>query len=121
VKDIFNEHWDDTQLKAMQLGGNKALFDIMKEYEIQELENKARYNHKVLRWYRMNLCARMVGEKFDEPKPGKTFKEDVQKKSEYYRDKIKHLEEDISPYTNEALQKSSEFANKIDQAGKKFL
>ena len=34
VKDIYNEQWDDYQLKSLALGGNFNLFMIMKEYGI---------------------------------------------------------------------------------------
>jgi hypothetical protein len=51
VKEIMKEQWDDYQLKSMQLGGNKALFEFMKEYEIHEFDNESRYRHKALGWY----------------------------------------------------------------------
>ena len=32
-----NEHWDDYQLKSMTVGGNKALYDLLNDYEMLEL------------------------------------------------------------------------------------
>ena len=34
VKNILNDHWDDYQLRSIAIGGNKPLFEILKEYEI---------------------------------------------------------------------------------------
>jgi hypothetical protein len=43
VKDCFNEQWDDYQLRSIHYGGNKALFEIMKEYDILELDFNKKY------------------------------------------------------------------------------
>ena len=32
-----DEHWDDYQLRSMQVGGNKALYDVLNEYKLLEL------------------------------------------------------------------------------------
>jgi hypothetical protein len=32
VKDVFNEQWDDYQLRSVAFGGNQPLFALMKEY-----------------------------------------------------------------------------------------
>ena len=35
VKDRY-EHWDDFQIKSAVIGGNKKLFSLLKEYEIDK-------------------------------------------------------------------------------------
>lgn len=34
VKNVFNEQWDDYQLRSLQIGGNKALFELLKEFSL---------------------------------------------------------------------------------------
>jgi hypothetical protein len=29
IKDLFMDHWDEYQLKSVELGGNKQFFDIL--------------------------------------------------------------------------------------------
>ena len=38
IKKTKDEHWDDYHLRSIQLGGNKPFFDILKEYDIIELD-----------------------------------------------------------------------------------
>ena len=35
IKHVFNEQWDDYQLKSLALGGNQKFFDIMQEYKLE--------------------------------------------------------------------------------------
>lgn len=35
IKSIFNEQWDDYQLRSVGLGGNKQVFEIMREYGLE--------------------------------------------------------------------------------------
>jgi len=35
VKDVYGEHWDDYQLKSICLGGNEPLFELMREYQLE--------------------------------------------------------------------------------------
>ena len=51
VKDVLNEHWDDYQLKSVQLGGNKQLFEILKDFKLENVSLEKRYNHRAVRWY----------------------------------------------------------------------
>ena len=78
-----NEHWDDYQLKAMQIGGNKPLYEIMKDYELLELSVDEKYHHQAVVWYIKRLAAKLDDNeaKFDaeNPKPpldGEEEKED---------------------------------------------
>ena len=44
IKDIFNEQWDDYQLKALAYGGNKNLFEFLKGYELDNKTLLENYN-----------------------------------------------------------------------------
>ena len=35
VKEVFKEQWDDYQLKSLTHGGNLNLFNILKEYNME--------------------------------------------------------------------------------------
>lgn len=61
----------------MQIGGNKAFFDILKEYEIHEVDNESRYKHKAVKWYQKSHMAEINGEVFSKPKPAKDWNEEV--------------------------------------------
>lgn len=67
--------WDDYQLRSVQLGGNKALFEIMKEYEITDLDFAKKYNHKAIKWYITKHKSDMDGTIMNTVKPAKTLKE----------------------------------------------
>ena len=75
VKHVANEHWDDYQLRSVQLGGNKALFDLLKEFDIAELDFQKRYRHSALVWYQKRHMARMDGLEYSGLKPAKDLKE----------------------------------------------
>eukprot|EP00356_Strombidium_inclinatum_P012653 CAMPEP_0170490146 /NCGR_PEP_ID=MMETSP0208-20121228/8409_1 /TAXON_ID=197538 /ORGANISM="Strombidium inclinatum, Strain S3" /LENGTH=85 /DNA_ID=CAMNT_0010765413 /DNA_START=224 /DNA_END=481 /DNA_ORIENTATION=+ len=51
AKRVLGEHWDDYQLRSIQIGGNRPLFDLLKEYEIQDLDLVKKYQHPALIWY----------------------------------------------------------------------
>ena len=63
------------------MGGNKPLFDILKEYEIQDLELNKKYAHPAVRWYQRKHMAQIDGmlSVFTEPMPPKTFKEKAER------------------------------------------
>ena len=77
VKKIADEHWDDYHLRSVQLGGNKPLFDILKEYEIQDLDFQKRYKHPALNWYKRRHAAKMDSKEFQVPQPPKNWDERV--------------------------------------------
>lgn len=52
VKEIFKEQWDDYQLKSLAHGGNQNLFNILKEYGLENGSLVANYNRPCLKWYR---------------------------------------------------------------------
>ena len=75
VKNIFKEHWDDYQLRSIALGGNKPLFELLKEYEIQDLEFNKKYKHAAVRWYIRKHLAEMDGFQCGFDPPAKNMKE----------------------------------------------
>lgn len=75
IKDVFNEQWDDYQLKSLAHGGNENLFAILKEYDLVTTNLIACYWHPALVWYRKQLLAKMDRRLFAEPKPEKDWTE----------------------------------------------
>lgn len=82
IKDIFGEHWDDYQLLSMSKGGNKSVFKIMKEYNIHNESLADVYYDNCLVWYRAMHQARMDKVPFNQPKPGKDIREQLQQKQD---------------------------------------
>lgn len=56
-----NEHWDDFQLKSVQVGGNKELYEVMKEYDLLKLPMEKKYTHKVIQWFMRRHVAKIDG------------------------------------------------------------
>ena len=79
IKHVQFEHWDDYQLRSVQVGGNRPLFDLLKEYEISDLEIPFKYRHAALRWYRRRHLANCDGQfmVFTESKPAKNMDERI--------------------------------------------
>jgi hypothetical protein len=66
---------------SVQVGGNKHLFDLMKEYEIGELVIPMRYRHAALKWFRRRHLAKLDGRDhyFNEAPPAKNLNQRVDK------------------------------------------
>lgn len=78
IKDVYNEHWDDYQLRSVCLGGNQQLFQIMKEYGIDNQTLQSKYRHACVNWYRRRHITLMDGLPFsmeNNPKPPKDLEE----------------------------------------------
>ena len=77
----MNEQWDDYQLRSVCFGGNQPLFQIMKEYGIDNEPLEKRYKHPCVQWYQKRHVSLMDGIPFDtqkHPKPPKDIKERAQ-------------------------------------------
>ena len=74
---MYKDHWDDYQLKSIQIGGNKPLFEILKEYGMENAELPGKYKHSCVAWYRKSHLAKMDGVDFDAPKPPKDWNERI--------------------------------------------
>lgn len=57
------------------MGGNKKLFDLMKEYNLVELPTFKKYQHAAVKWYQRKHLAEMDGFPFTEIQPAKTMNE----------------------------------------------
>ena len=82
VKDVLAENWDDYQLRSIALGGNNNFYNVLKEYEIIDLETKQKYKHDAVKWYRARHMWLMDGgeaDKYKHPKPAKSFDERLQR------------------------------------------
>lgn len=78
VKNVYKEHWDDYQLRSVALGGNMPLFQILKEYGIENEPLINKYKASCVNWYRKRHLAQMDGVPFNQPQPPKDFNEALQ-------------------------------------------
>lgn len=81
---MFNEQWDDYQLKSLALGGNQKVFDIILEYKLESKSLFITYKHACLQWYKEAHIARMDGVRFDKERPAKTWGETFQQTQSYF-------------------------------------
>lgn len=122
VKNALKEHWDDYQLRSIQLGGNKNFFDILKEYEIVELDFNKKYKHPAVLWYEKDLRAKMDGfEGHNIGKPPKNLKERLTRMEETANRDLDKTSETIEKVSSDMIQKASDFSMKVDQKGKELL
>ena len=84
---MLTEHWDDYQLKSVQVGGNKLLFELMKEYELNDMSIPKRYKHASLKWFKKRHLAKLDGREkyFHEPPPFKNINERVEKSKQLFK------------------------------------
>jgi len=77
VKTLFTEQWDDYQLSSMsiEIGGNKAFFEILKEFNINTLPIDEKYVHPVAKFYSRKHLAYLDGKQFNELPPPKDWNE----------------------------------------------
>lgn len=84
IKDMFNEHWDDYQLRSINSapeigGGNKTFFEFMREYKLVDesgwVEAERRYKHESIKYYAKRLWFRVDEQPFNELPPAKTYTE----------------------------------------------
>ena len=54
------------------------MFEIFKEYGIENEELQVKYKHPCVKWYKKSHVAKMDGAFFDDPKPPKDWNERVQ-------------------------------------------
>lgn len=57
VKSLYNELWDEYQIKCLELGGNKQFWDFMKLYNSEGKTIDAKYKSKEAKYYKKKLCA----------------------------------------------------------------
>ena len=117
IKDVLNEQWDDWQLKSVQIGGNKKLFDVMKEYDIHEFEFSKKYSQPIIKYYKNRHMALLDGveKDFDAmyQRPPKTYSESFQRK---YDTVSKTLEPRVESFEST----SAGFSQMIDNGAAKL-
>lgn len=90
IKDVLAESWDDYQLRSVENGGNGALYEILKEYNIIELEFTKRYKHEAVQWHRKRnlwlMEAENEGKVFPEPKPAKNMDERLERAKSFTKE-----------------------------------
>jgi len=82
VKPVFGDLWDSYQLKVVQIGGNQALWDFLKEYKSETKVIPAKYNSIEAKYYAKRLAAMTQGKVFVEKPPAKNVGEFVDKVTE---------------------------------------
>lgn len=82
IKNVLSENWDDYQLRSIQIGGNKPIFEILKEYDLLDTGADKRYKHPALQWYKKRHLWLIDGgkiEAYDVSKPPKNFQEKLER------------------------------------------
>ena len=103
IKDVLNENWDDYQLRSIANGGNSTFFEILKEYEIVDLEFSKRYKHEATLWHKRRNMWLMesanLGKIYPEAKPAKNFDERIERAKSFTKDfgtkKVETMERSI--------------------------
>ena len=77
IKPLFGqEQWDTYQLKIVQLGGNKKLWDFLKQYNgLEQKPIPGKYQSAASSYYRKRLAAQCSGLHFDGKEPPKNAEE----------------------------------------------
>ena len=78
---------------ARGVGGNRRLFEHLKEYELEKKEISEKYNHQAFHWYRRLHAALMISAPFSEAKPAKTWDEFYELKKEKTKEKLMKIED----------------------------
>ena len=73
----MGEQWDDCQLRVVQMGGNKAFFELLQEYRIERESIDKRYRSEAVRWYARRMVNRVEGKEFKEQPPPKDWDERI--------------------------------------------
>ena len=75
VKEVGKEQWDDYHLKSVQVGGNQELFNLLKDYKIQDYDFESKYGHPALEWFELRHLCKMDGYDFQVLPPPKNWTE----------------------------------------------
>jgi ADP-ribosylation factor GTPase-activating protein 1 len=76
IKTIFGDTWDTYQVKIIQAGGNKRLWDFFKQYnglEQKLIQNK--YDSAAAKYYKKKLASEVNNIAFEEKEPAKNAEE----------------------------------------------
>ena len=81
VKSLL-EIWDPYQLRSVQIGGNKALYEFMREYGRERDEVDKKYKSDAANYYRRSLSFRVKNLPFEEKAPPRNTQELASRTSE---------------------------------------
>ncbi len=71
----LEEVWDPFQLKVADVGGNKAFYEYMRDYEKEREPIAKKYKNDAAYYYKKLLYSKAVGEELTEIPPPKNAKE----------------------------------------------
>jgi ADP-ribosylation factor GTPase-activating protein 1 len=111
VKPIFGEPWDNHQVRMVQLGGNKKLWDFLKQYAgLEQKGVSQKYESAAARFYRKKLNAEATGRPFSEKEPPKNAEE--------YLDRGVEGAKSVAKSAGEGIVKGVNIlGNKIEESG----
>jgi len=78
----LTEVWDPYQLRAVQIGGNKALYEFLRDYGKERDEIEKKYRGDPARFYARSLSFRVKNLPFLEKAPPKNAQEAAQRAAE---------------------------------------
>lgn len=62
IKSVFGEQeWDDGEIRTIQLGGNKPVFDLLLQNNLEKMPLIINYNHPAVQQYKKEHTARVKG------------------------------------------------------------
>ena len=62
IKSIFGEQeWQDEEIRTLQAGGNKYVFDLLIQYKMEQVPLIVNYNHPVMQQYKKDHKLRVKG------------------------------------------------------------
>lgn len=79
VKSIYNDLWDEYQLKTVTFGGNKIFWDFMRQYNSEQLLIKEKYSTKQAKFYKKRLHNQICDIPFHQEQPPRNFDEALDK------------------------------------------
>ena len=76
IKTIFGDAWDQYQIKIIQIGGNKRLWDFFKQYNgLEQKLIQSKYDSAPAKYYKKKLAAEVNNLPFDAKEPAKNAEE----------------------------------------------
>ena len=114
AKKVYNEQWDDLNLKSLALGGNKHLFEILKEYDLQDLPINKKYSSPAAKWYIKKHAFALDDFEYKAPKPAKTMNERVNNIGPEIENQLDIMDSALDTLAD----KSARMSMAVDRAGK---
>ena len=71
----LEEVWDPFQLNVTKVGGNKAFYEFMQDYEKEREPIAKKYKNDAAYYYKKLLYCKAIGEELTESPPTKNVKE----------------------------------------------